>query len=142
MSTNQRIALVAVAAVVAVAAFVIAKPGGDDTGSDKASSPSKPAAKRGTGPSSRTATPTIRISGGKPVGGVKKIRVDKNEKVRIAVRSDSPDEVHLHGFDIEKEVAPGKTATLSFTAKFEGVFDIESHKTDAQLAKLFVGPSS
>jgi hypothetical protein len=139
MSRNQRIALVAVAAVVAVAAFVIAKPGGHD---DNASAPSAPAAKTGTGTAPRPATETIRIRGGKPVGGVRKIQVDKNEKVRIAVRSDAPDEVHLHGYDIEKEVSPGKPATFSFTAKFEGVFDIESHKTEAKLAKLFVGPSS
>ena len=49
--------------------------------------------------------------------------------------SNKPSEVHLHGYDIEKEVQPGKTTTIRFKADIEGVFALEDHDSDARLAK-------
>jgi hypothetical protein len=65
--------------------------------------------------------------------------------VRIVVSSDAPDEIHLHGYDIEKEVEPGKPAVFAFTAAIEGIFEMESHVAedagrDPQVAKLTVEP--
>ncbi len=45
----------------------------------------------------------------------------------IVVSADAADDIHLHGYDIEKKVAPGQPARFQFKAKFEGEFEIESH---------------
>ena len=50
--------------------------------------------------------------------------------MRIVVSSDVPDEIHLHGYDIEKEAAPGKPARFRFKADAEGAFELESHAAE------------
>ena len=133
MSTQQRVLLVAGVVVVAVAAFVIAKPGGGD---DKKSSSSSSTTTGKAGPR------VFRISlhEGKPAGGQQRLVVKKGDAVRLTVTSDSPDEVHVHGPDIEKEIGPGKPGRYAFTAKVEGVFDVESHEHNTKVAKLVVEP--
>jgi len=43
------------------------------------------------------------------------------------VSADAHDVIHLHGYNIEKDIEPGKPATFKFTAGIEGIFEIESH---------------
>jgi FtsP/CotA-like multicopper oxidase with cupredoxin domain len=155
MSRNQRIGLVVAALVVAVVAFVIAQPGDDEDsspppttqaqgqdqdqdqdGSDEAQ-PEAPA---------RSPVTRIAVKGGLLVGEPPTIRAAKGDTVRIVVRSDVPDEIHLHGYDIEKEAAPGKPARFKFKADAEGAFELESHVAEDAgkeplLARLLVGPS-
>jgi heme/copper-type cytochrome/quinol oxidase subunit 2 len=149
MTRNQRIGLIVAAVAVAVLAFVIASPGGDDDGGSAAES--TPAT--GTGGQTNTEAPAppapevarIQIRGGKVVGGPPEIHAKKDDTVVIVVSADAPDEVHLHGYDIEKEVQPGQAVRFQFTANLEGEFEIESHKAedagrDPLLGTLIVEP--
>ena len=102
--------LVAAAAVVVVAIVIAVASGGSDSGS-----------------STSTTTARIQIKGGKPVGGAQDIKVKKGDKVTIVVSADARDDIHLHGYNIEKDIEPGKPATFKFTAGIEGIFEIESH---------------
>ena len=111
MSRNQRIGLLAAAAVVVVVAIVIAASGG---GSD-------------SGNSNANEVHRIQIKGGKPDGGVQNFKVKKGDRVKIVVSADAHDVIHLHGYNIEKDIEPGKPATFKFTAGIEGIFEIESH---------------
>jgi FtsP/CotA-like multicopper oxidase with cupredoxin domain len=155
MSRNQRIGLVVGALIVAVVAFVVAQPGDDDD-STPASSGTQTQTTAGDGTESETETqpeappepPVTRISvkGGVIAGDVKSIEVAKGDTVRIVVSSDVEDEIHLHGYDIEKEAAPGKPARFKFKADVEGAFELESHVAEDAgeeplLARLLVGPS-
>jgi FtsP/CotA-like multicopper oxidase with cupredoxin domain len=135
MSRNQRIGLLAAAAVVVVVAIVVAVAsggGGDDN--TTAQTRTQPTS-GGTGTqttSTGTTAPKpaafkIDIKGGKPDGGVQDIKVKKGDNVTIVVSADAHDVIHLHGYDIEKDVEPGKPATFKFTADIEGIFEIESH---------------
>jgi hypothetical protein len=79
------------------------------------------------------------------VGGVKRIEAAKGDTVRFVVTADAADEIHLHGYDLYRDVAPGKPARFVVKADIEGVFDIESHEAehsgkDALIAKLVVEP--
>jgi FtsP/CotA-like multicopper oxidase with cupredoxin domain len=129
MSRNQRIGLIVAAALVAVLAFVIASPGSDDEGETAAQTTP------GAAPTTPTETPAppkpdvarIRIRGGEVAGGPPEITAKKGDTVVIAVSADAPDDIHLHGYDIEKQVAPGQPARFRFKASFEGEFEIESH---------------
>jgi FtsP/CotA-like multicopper oxidase with cupredoxin domain len=162
MSRNQRIGLVAVALVVAVVAFVIARPGDDDDDGDGSQQAAQTApAQTETVPAEETAetqTETepppppepevsrIRVRGGTVVGGVQRVQAAKGDTVRILVISDAPDEIHLHGYDIYENAAPGNPARFVFRADIEGIFEIESHVAedagkDPLLARLVVEPS-
>ena len=158
MTRNQRLALVAAALAVAVIAFVIASPGDDDDGkSDNTNAVETAPARNDEQPSGGTTTPTtpaepaptvarIRIVGNEVQGGVKSIKVSKGDRVRIIVSADAADTLHLHGYDIEKQAAPGSPAVFAFTANLEGVYELESHTAeDAGLepavARIAVEPS-
>ncbi len=45
---------------------------------------------------------------------------------------------HLHGYDLEQEVAAGEPASFSFTADQAGTFEVESHETEEVLVVLEV----
>jgi Cupredoxin-like domain len=90
--------------------------------------------------SSSAATKVIRVSlkDGKVTPAADRVDVDLGSHVKIVVTSDSDDEVHLHGYDIEREVAPGSPARLSFLADQPGLFEFESHKSGKLLFQLQV----
>ena len=50
--------------------------------------------------------------------------------MRIVVSADAEDDLHLHGYDIEKTAAPGKPARFDFDASIEGQFEMESHTAE------------
>jgi FtsP/CotA-like multicopper oxidase with cupredoxin domain len=146
MSQAQRLLLLAGAVVVLVAGFVAFSPGGDGGGINDESTATTATAPTGTRttagtPAPRPALATIEIRGGKPVGGVKTITVTKGERVLIYVTSsDTTDEVHLHGYDIKRNLRAGGRVTFSFTANAEGIFEMELESTATQIAKLVVRP--
>lgn len=145
--------MIALAAVVVVAAFLIARPGDDDgDGGNQAASTATETSPTATAPSAPKpprdgpSATAIELRGYEPVGGVKDVRVAKGDPVRIVVRSDVADDIHVHGYDIEQAAGPGKPARFQFDATIEGVFEIESHEAehagkDALIARLVVEPS-
>ena len=140
----QSIAIRAVAGValvaVAVVLFIVLS-GGDDDSED--ATPTATTQKTGatTGP---TPPPieTIRVRGGEPVGGVRVLSVEAGEAVRFRVCSDLAGEVHVHGYDDEKEIAAGGRVGFDFEATLEGGFEIELHHGggDTQIGELRVQP--
>jgi FtsP/CotA-like multicopper oxidase with cupredoxin domain len=151
MSRNQRLGLVVLAIVVAVAAFLIARPSDDEE--EGAGTGNQPAQTETTAtPDGETAGPAepprverITLRGGAPQGGVRTLRYQTGETVRLAVTSDAADEVHVHGYDLTQNPAPGKPVRFRFKADIEGVFEIESHVAEDAgreplIARLVVEP--
>jgi len=68
------------------------------------------------------------------------ISVEEADQVTLRWTSDTPVEVHLHGYDLEEEVSPGEETDLSFEANLTGRFDIEDHATETELGALLVQP--
>ena len=163
MSRNQRIGLIVAALVVAVVAFVIASPGGDSDDQEQAAQTTTTQTETGSaGDDGATTEETeteaepppppepevtrIQIRGGAVVGGAKRIQTPTGDQVRIVIASDTPDELHLHGYDITREAGPGQPARFQFKANLEGVFELESHTAedagkDPLIAELVVQPS-
>jgi hypothetical protein len=52
------------------------------------------------------------------------ISVNEYDRVTLRVSSDKPMELHLHGYDVEREVEPGREAKLRFKADLTGRFEI------------------
>jgi hypothetical protein len=152
MSRNQRLSYLGIAAVIVVIAIgVFAASGGpDETGEDAASpaagqtSTPTPTETPATGDRS-TATPTATPTA-KPeppllrAGKVAKLRYTEGDTVSFRVVSDTAEEVHVHGYDIKKELEAGKEATMSFKASITGIFEIEFEGSAEQIGELRVDP--
>jgi len=152
MSKPQRLGLIALAGLIAVAGFVLLRPDGDD---EKAGGPGPPTRTAPREPSATASEPTattdtrpeerVVLRGHRPVGGVERIEVKKGDFVRLVVESDTPDEIHLHGYDIDGRPGPGEPARFSFRANIEGVFEVDSHEAEDEgdeplIATLVVAP--
>jgi hypothetical protein len=85
-------------------------------------------------------TIVIVVDQGRPRGGIKRPKLDKGEKVVLVVRADAGEDVHLHGYDIEKPVTPGKPVRIPLTVNLPGRFELELHHPDSVLAVLEVRP--
>ena len=149
MPASRSIGLLLAVIAMAVGGFLLLRPSDDEPSSATApaatTTPTPSATTTGTttNPTATTAVlkPTlVRLEGGSPVGGKKEIEVTKGDTIRLTVTSDAPGEIHVHGFDIEKETAPGTPARFRFTADIEGRFEVESHPSDTQIAEITVNP--
>jgi hypothetical protein len=84
--------------------------------------------------------PTIEVKNEEPVGGVQELEFESGEEIRFRVSSDAAEEIHVHGYDIAKEVPAGGTVEFSFPAEIEGIFEVELEALGTQIAELRVNP--
>ena len=68
------------------------------------------------------------------------VEVGEGDRMKLLLTSDELVEVHLHGYDLEREIEPGETTTLSFEADLTGRFEIEDHESEEVLGVLLVQP--
>ncbi len=151
MSNRARIAIIVIAAIGLMIAFFSAK---SEDGDQTANPPPAPTVTApATTPATTTTTPattttapaepaveTITVEDGKPRGGVAKLRFSKGDRVRFIVQSDAAHEIHVHGYDVKRDVAAGRSVTLSFKATIEGRFEVELEDVGEQIAQLEVRP--
>lgn len=93
-----------------------------------------------SGDSTTKGVTTIVVKNGKPVGGVAHLTYNEGEQVRFKVESDVSDEVHMHGYDIMKDVEAGGSVSFDFPATIEGVFEAELEDRKEQILELTVNP--
>ena len=137
MTTRARIALLVGFVAIAVVAYIVVKP--EDTKKGKTAEPSTPAGKPKPKPAPPP-VPVVNVNNGKPVGGIRGIVVDKGDQIRFVVNSDVSDEVHVHGFDLHKDVKAGGRVRFSFPAKMDGEYEVELESRGEQILHLVVNP--
>ena len=133
MPRRQRIAFLAIAAVIAVAAVAVALAGGADDGEE----PERAAPRKAeTSPAGkpRPKPPLLTANSGKTV------RAKKGEVARFRARSKSAEALHVHGYDILRPLPANRTITVRFPAKLEGVYEIELERSHTPLGELEVTP--
>lgn len=148
MERGQRIGLIVAALVVAVAAFLLLSGGDDDDESTSTTTQTQQTETQAGEPTATVPAPkpqpqfeTIRLVGGEPEGGEKEITVNKGDTARIEVRSpDTTGEIHLHGYDLMKDLEAGGSVRFQFMADIEGVFEIEIEDTKTPIGQLSVEP--
>jgi hypothetical protein len=69
----------------------------------------------------------LRIENGRLPQNMRLIRVKQNDVVKLQWSTDKPMTIHLHGYDVEKEVVPGTVTDMTFTARATGRFPVEPH---------------
>ncbi len=82
----------------------------------------------------------VTVRGGKPVGGIQRATATQGQTVAIVVHSDVADEVHVHGYDLHKDVEAGGTVRIQFKADVAGVFEAELESRSLQIVALTVKP--
>ncbi len=122
MTTRTRLALVALALLVAIVAFVLASSSSTSTKSAQG-----------------TAVP-IRVQAGKAVGGVQSVIAKKGGRVRFSVTSDRADEIHVHGYDLKRDIPAGGTVRFDFPATIDGLFVVELEHENQPIGALKVEP--
>ena len=85
-------------------------------------------------------TVTITVKNAAPVGGIQRATVTKGDQVVLVVHSDVADEIHVHGYNLMKDVAAGGTVKISFVADVPGRFEAELENHGTQIADLTVNP--
>ena len=159
MRGSTRLLLIGAGAVLVVLLFVVLRPGNDEDGDEDATpattasttTPPGTTTEATTSAATTRATTTadpgpevtllrITVRSGRPVGGIQRARVRKGERVRIVVRSDKPEHVHLHGYDVFRDVGPGRPAVFAFRPTLVGGFEIELEDVGLQIGELEVRP--
>lgn len=138
--------IIVAAVVVLVVGFVLAT-GGDDKGSGTSAGTATttetaaPAAtSAGTAAAPAPEVKTVTVKDGKPEGGVQRLAYDKGDTVRFRIDSDTADEIHVHGYDLMKDVEAGGSVAFTFPAKFDGKYEVELEDAGVQIASLEIQP--
>ena len=71
---------------------------------------------------------------------VRRFSVTQGRQVELVVTSEIADEVHVHGYDLMGDVAPGQPVTIAFKATAPGRFEIELEAHKLPIAELEVRP--
>jgi len=138
---NQRLVGIVGVVVVAIAAIVIAVSSGGDDEPKKADTTAPVATQTTTEEAPpRPEVPEVSVEGGKPVGGVQRLEFTKGDIIRFDVVSDAGGEVHFHGYDISRDLTPGKPVRFRVKAKLEGIFEVEIEDTKTPIAEVRVEP--
>jgi hypothetical protein len=155
MPRAQRLTFLAIAVAIAiVAVIVLSSSGGDDdetaantaataTPTPTATATEEPGAEETATPqATETPEPTATPKPQPPLigpGKVTELEFREGDEIVFRARADGPDEIHVHGYDIEEEVGT-KPVRVSFPATITGIFEIELHGTGEQIAELRVDP--
>ncbi|HUG66080.1 MAG TPA: hypothetical protein VMK83_12760 [Gaiellaceae bacterium] len=156
MIARRSIAVVASVLALFVGGIVLASCGGDDsaavdtTQSATSSTQTVTATQTMTAETTTTETapppppgPTeirIVVVNAAPKGGIVREKVAKGDRVVLVVTSDVTDHIHLHGYDIMRDVVPGKPARLQFRATIPGRFEVELEDRRVPIADITVTP--
>jgi hypothetical protein len=155
--TFRRVALIAATLGLLVSLFIALRPGGDD---DETAPPTTTAQTTTAEVTTETTTTTeteppppppppprptvvrvpLRVVGGQPVPGIRRPKVKQGRQVVIVTTADVTDHIHLHGYDLMADVAPGSPGTIRFTADAPGRFEIELEDRGLPIGELEVRP--
>ncbi|MYY01510.1 MULTISPECIES: hypothetical protein [unclassified Streptomyces] len=89
-------------------------------------------------PDENTTTVELAIEDGKVSPAPGRTEIKKGRTVRLRIRSDRDDTLHVHGYDKKATLPAGRTVTLTFTADRTGLFEVETHESDLLLTQLVV----
>jgi hypothetical protein len=79
----------------------------------------------------------VTVAGGQ-LTSERRAEVKLGDSVKLVIRSDTGDELHVHGYDLTVDVAAGRDAELSFVAEIPGIFEVELESLRLQVLELVV----
>lgn len=110
MQSRKTAAIAGVAVLVAAIVVFIVLQGGSDSSS---------------GPANESFD--FRVANGKAVGGAQDVSATQGDHLTVTLHTDAPAELHIHGYELSKDIDAGKSGSISFTADATGEFELEAH---------------
>ena len=110
MQSRKVVALLGVVVLIAAVVVFIVLQGGSDSDS---------------GPTNRTFD--FRLANDKVVGGPQDVSATQGDHLTVTLDTDVPAELHIHGYELSKDIDAGKTGSISFMADATGEFEVEAH---------------
>jgi hypothetical protein len=111
------------------------------SGSSSGSSAASSSASGSTAaPSSAAAIRTLRVTvSGKDVSPAPaRVPLAQGERLRLVVTIDHADEIHVHGFEVEREATAGQPVTIDLTGGVPGLYEVETHHPPLRLLQILV----
>ena len=143
----RRVALIAASLGLLVSLFVALSPDDDDeTAGPTTTATTTPSATTEPGttttePAATTSAPSGPVRFRITVGGpIERGKVQLGREVVITATASVADEIHVHGYDLSADVAPGKPAEIEFDATIPGQFELELEDRGQLIAVLEVSP--
>lgn len=144
----RSILLLVAAVLVAASLFVILRPSDDDESASPGTTTQPTTTAGGTTTVAPPPPPApqgparveISIEGGVPAGGPRRVTVAKGRRVILVVTSDVADHVHLHGYNIMRDVGPESPARIAFRASIVGTVEAELEERGVQIASITTKP--
>jgi hypothetical protein len=66
------------------------------------------------------------------------VALAQGERLRLVVTIDHDDEIHVHGFEVEREAKAGQPVTIDLTGGEPGLYEVETHHPPLRLLQLLV----
>jgi hypothetical protein len=147
VSFRARLVLLAATVLAAVVLFLVLRPDDEEpaqSATTTSETTTSTATATETGGTTTAETPSavrIRIqAGGDGSGSIRRVTIERSQRVTLIVSADVVDHVHVHGYDLMADVAPGSAARITFKASVPGRFEVELEERTLQIAELRVGP--
>jgi hypothetical protein len=147
VSNAGKLALAAAGIAAAVVLFFVLRP--DDEAAAPTGTASAPTQTETETTTETIPTVTLEPAGPEPVRisfengevtGPRRPEFAVGDPVVLVIRSDVADHVHVHGYDLMEDVAPGTPARISFRADAPGRFEVELEDRHVPLTELVVRP--
>jgi heme/copper-type cytochrome/quinol oxidase subunit 2 len=150
VGTGPKVALAVAAVTAAVVLLVLLRPGDEDDEAQPTTQATTVVTTTVTETTGETTTTTmtteeevvraeIVVEGG-DVSGPERVELEQGQRLVLVVRADVTDEVHVHGYDLMKDVSPGQPARFNFRVTDPGRFDVELEQRQQPLTELVVSP--
>lgn len=112
--------------------------GTGETGHHRAEGDAHPASPEAPPTTNPDVSFTVTITGDTVSPTLQRVDVQRGQVVRLEVRSDRENTIHIHGYDLQQPVKPNQPAIFVFTADQTGLFEVEAHNPALQLLQLLV----
>lgn len=77
---------------------------------------------------------------GQPVSGPERVRAVVGETLRLRIRGDHDDELHVHGYEVTRRLPAHHLVVVELPLTHSGRFDVELHHAHQALTVLEVQP--
>lgn len=67
-----------------------------------------------------------------------RVQLRQGERLRLVVTVDHDDEIHVHGFEEEREVKAGQPVSIVLTGGEPGLYEVETHHPELRLLQILV----
>lgn len=135
--------MLALAALVVIVALVVVPGGDDDSGETERAADTASEKTPATAPGSTQGEAAPEPKPKPPLlqaGKERQLAFRKGDTITFRVQHSADEEVHVHGYDKSRAIKAGETATMSFKANIEGIFEIELEQSGVPLGSLKVEP--